>query len=96
MVDEKDQSGTTDLKKEVEVFFPDDMKKGAFSNSAFISHTTEEFIFDFLAVGPKAGSMVSRVFLTPPHTKRLLNALSENLRKYEEKFGEITAQLKEK
>ncbi|MEG2666520.1 MAG: DUF3467 domain-containing protein, partial [Bacteroidales bacterium] len=38
---------------------------------------------------PKA-QVKSRIILTPQHAKRLLRALSDNVRKYEEKFGEIS------
>jgi hypothetical protein len=37
---------------------------------------------------PKA-KVKSRVVLTPQHAKRLIAALSENLKKYESNFGEI-------
>ena len=33
--------------------------------------------------------VASRVIMTPEHAKRLLGALTENLRKYESQFGEI-------
>ena len=31
----------------------------------------------------------SRIIMTPEHAKRLLGALTENIRKYESQFGEI-------
>ena len=37
---------------------------------------------------PKA-KVRSRIILTPEHTKKLINALNENLIKYEKVFGEI-------
>jgi hypothetical protein len=35
------------------------------------------------------GKLVSRIILTPGHAKRLLQALHENIRRYEEQFGTI-------
>jgi len=62
-----------------------------YSNLAIISHSHSEFILDFAAAlpglpGPK---IQSRVMMTPEHAKRLLNALAENISKYETQFGKI-------
>jgi len=64
---------------------------GVYSNLAIISHSHSEFILDFATVlpglpGPK---VQSRVMMTPEHAKRLLNALAENVSKYESQFGKI-------
>ena len=64
---------------------------GVYSNLAIISHSRSEFILDFAASlpgmpGPKVGS---RVVMSPEHCKRLLNALAENIGKYESTFGKI-------
>ena len=64
---------------------------GTDSNLAIISHSQSEFIMDFAVnmpglPGPKVGS---RVIMTPEHAKRLLNALAENIGKYENQFGTI-------
>jgi len=64
---------------------------GVYSNLAIISHSHSEFILDFAAVlpglpGPK---VQSRVMMSPEHAKRLLNALAENISKYESQFGKI-------
>ena len=37
---------------------------------------------------PKA-KVKSRIILTPQHAKRLLKALSDNVEKYENNFGEV-------
>ena len=76
-----------------------------FATSAIINHTTDDlFIIEFLkldlsAYGEKdsgrilghKGVLVSdvRILMTPKVAKRFLNALRENIEKYEEKFGEI-------
>jgi len=69
---------------------------GVYSNLAMITHRKEEFVFDFLFVQPQGGTkgeavamLRSRVIASPGHTKRVLRALEENLRRYEAQFGPI-------
>lgn len=80
-----------DLKIEIKVDEAD--APGKFSNFANITHSPEEFIVDFLFVNPTPppgfGKLVSRLILTPGHAKRVLLALTDNIKKYEERFGEI-------
>ncbi len=65
--------------------------QGVYINLALINHTETEFILDFIYVQPQSpqGKVRSRVVTSPIHMKRLLNALVENMKKYEERFGEI-------
>ncbi len=83
-------------KEEVEIFFPDDLKKGAYANTIVITHTSEEFILDFLSVAPRGGSVVARIFITPTHMKRLVKAVANNFEKYEQKFGEVPEKIEPK
>jgi len=84
---------TKDLKIEIKI--DESVASGIFSNFANISHSPDEFVIDFLFVNPTPppgfGKLASRIILTPGHAKRVLQALSENIRKYEERFGEIKA-----
>ncbi len=81
--------------KEVKIDIKVDEKDalGHFANFSNAFHSPEEFILDFLFVNPTPppgfGKLVSRVVMTPQHAKRLLAALQENIRVYEERFGEI-------
>jgi hypothetical protein len=61
-----------------------------------VSHRKEEFVLDFLFVHPQrsqsgegVANLRSRVITSPEHAKRIVRALEENLRRYEEKFGPI-------
>lgn len=67
----------------------DEDLKGVYANMIQITHTQEELVLDFLLAFPPRGSLVSRVVMSPGHTKRMLKALQENIEKYEKKFGEI-------
>ena len=65
--------------------------EGVYSNLVMISHSSEEFVLDFIRVVPgvKKARVKSRVIVTPQHAKRLLHALAENIERYERAFGEI-------
>ncbi len=69
---------------------------GVYSNLMMISHRKEEFILDFLFLqpqrqpqGPALATLRSRVITSPEHAKRILRALQENVRRYEDAFGII-------
>jgi hypothetical protein len=69
---------------------------GVYSNLMMISHRKEEFILDFLFVQPQrapqgqaVANLRSRVITSPEHMKRILKAMQENIRRYEESFGMI-------
>jgi len=55
-----------------------------------VGHSGEEFILDFMNLFPPTGQLVSRVIVSPSHYKRLVMALQENLKNYEQQFGTIS------
>jgi len=68
--------------------------KGRYANLMSVSHTGEEFVLDFFSVTPSSsgqarGTLVSRIVTSPPHFKRIVSALEDNLNKFEAQFGEI-------
>src|SRR3989304_1972093 len=69
---------------------------GVYSNLMMVSHRKEEFILDFLFLQPQrspqgqsVATLRSRVVTSPEHTKRIVRALQENIRRYEETFEPI-------
>lgn len=68
-----------------------DVALGQYCNLALITHSKNEFIFDFAATLPGMAKpdVASRIIMVPEHAKRLLLALQENVLKYERKFGPI-------
>ena len=69
----------------------EDVAKGTYANLAIITHSTSEFIIDFVSVLPglpKAG-VQSRIVMTPENAKRLMYALQDNMIKYERNFGQV-------
>lgn len=81
----------------LEIQIDDDMAQGVYTNLAVINHTDAEFTFDFIYVQPQAprGKVRSRIITSPLHAKALLQALSENLRRYEQMHGPIETGSKE-
>lgn len=65
--------------------------EGIYSNLAIITHSPAEFVVDFTRIlpGVPKAKVHARIVMTPQHSKLLLNALKDNIHKYEEKFGEI-------
>lgn len=77
--------------KELKVRFPEKIMGGAYANHMIVLHTKEEFIMDFIMASPPAGTVTARVISSPGHIKRIIKALQDNVKKYEEKYGEIKA-----
>jgi hypothetical protein len=68
-----------------------DVAQGVYANLAIITHSSSEFVMDYVRVlpGVPKAQVKSRVILAPEHAKRLLFALQENIAKYEKTFGTI-------
>lgn len=68
-----------------------EVAEGVYSNLAIISHSTSEFVIDFVRLMPGApkANVKSRIILTPEHAKRLLMALQDNIAKYEQQIDKI-------
>jgi len=75
--------------QQLQIKVKDEDLKGAYSNLMQILHTKEEFVLDFFFNAPPQGILASRVMVSPGHAKRIAAALTENVKKYEEKFGKI-------
>ncbi len=75
--------------EQIQIKANEEMSQGRYSNSMFIAHGPEEFIIDWLLNSPTGAHLVSRIIVTPGHVKRIISALNDNLKRYEEKYGEI-------
>ncbi len=76
---------------QLQIELKDEVAQGTYANMAIITHSSSEFIVDFIRVMPglpKAG-VQSRIILTPEHAKRLMFALQENVTKFEHQFGVV-------
>ena len=79
-------------KKELKIEITPEVAAGHYSNLAVISHSPNEVFIDFINMAPNMpqAKVQSRIIMTPENAKNLLAALSDNIRKYEATFGEIT------
>lgn len=62
-----------------------------YANLTLISHSASEIILDFARVLPNIpkAKVHARIIMTPINAKLLHQALGENLKKFEAKYGEI-------
>lgn len=69
----------------------EEIAQGLYCNLAIITHSSSEFVLDFVRVMPgiPKAKVKSRVVLTPEHAKRLLMALKDNIAKFEAIHGKI-------
>jgi hypothetical protein len=65
--------------------------QGLYTNLAMVNHTETEFTIDFLYIQPQQprAAVRARIISSPKHTKRLIEALKDNVAKYEKRFGTI-------
>ena len=78
-------------KNQLNIELSPEIAEGIYSNLAIISHTSSEFVVDFIRImpGTPKANVKSRIILTPEHAKRLLMAMEENVAKYEAQYGKI-------
>lgn len=72
----------------------EEIAEGIYSNLAIITHSSTEFVLDFIRVMPgiPKAKVKSRIVLTPEHAKRLITALEDNIEKFEAANGRIKTQ----
>ena len=77
---------------QIEIELSEDIAQGIYSNLAIISHSSSEFVLDFIRVVPGVpkAKVKSRIILTPDHAKRLIVALQENIDKFENMNGPVS------
>ena len=75
--------------KGLNIKIADEELKGRYSNLLRITHTREEFILDFINVVPPQAIVTARIATSPGHLKRIIQALNDNMRRYESAHGEI-------
>lgn len=85
MENDKEQQGHLNIELSEEV------AEGIYSNLAIITHSSSEFVIDFIKIMPGVpkARVKSRIVLTPQHAKRLMRALNDNIVKYEQAHGNI-------
>ena len=77
--------------QQLNIELSEEIAQGIYSNLAVITHSSSEFVVDFVRIMPGVpkANVKSRIILTPEHAKRLLLALQDNIKKYEAVNGAI-------
>lgn len=77
--------------KQIQIEVPNEELQGRYANLAVISHSPNDFFIDMILLAPNTpkARVQSRIIMTPENAKQLLNALKENIARYEHSFGEI-------
>lgn len=76
---------------QLEIDLNHEVAQGIYANLAIIAHSSSEFIIDFVRLMPGVPKpeVKSRIIMTPENTKRLMLALQDNIRKFEQDNGMI-------
>ena len=76
---------------QLEVQVDEETAQGVYVNLALVNHTETEFVIDAAFVQPQSpqAKVRARLISSPKHTKRLMLALQENIRRFEDNHGEI-------
>ena len=78
----------------IRITLDDATAQGEYVNFANIIHSPSEFVIDLGRIVPGRNDVkvYSRVIMTPLHAKQFLDALTQNISLFEQKFGEIRVQ----
>ena len=76
---------------QIKIELDDKIGQGEYVNLAIVTHSPAEFVMDYIRVlpGMTKSKVKSRIIMAPTHAKTLMMALQDNIKKYENKFGEI-------
>lgn len=77
------------MESQIQVKVSDAELKGVYANFMRVGHSQEEFCLDFFSIFPPMGAATARVITSPGHLRRMIAALTDNLKKYEDQFGEV-------
>lgn len=91
MSENKDAKNKELKQMSLEVQLDETVALGQYVNMMVVQHSSSEFVLDFIFMPPgqQRARVRSRVIMAPEHAKRLLKVLSENIRLFEERVGEI-------
>ena len=81
----------SEQQNQINIEISEEVAEGQYANLAIITHSHAEFVVYFVNVMPctPKSKVKSRIILTPQHAKRLLNALADNINKFEDLHGSI-------
>ncbi|MDO8669251.1 MAG: DUF3467 domain-containing protein [Candidatus Buchananbacteria bacterium] len=74
-----------------EIKIADNLAGGEYANAMQVAHTKDEVLLTFFNIISPSGRVCAKIITSPGHLKRMIAALNENLKRYEEKFGLVEA-----
>jgi hypothetical protein len=79
--------------QQLQVEIDETTARGTYTNLSLITHSETEILLDFLFLQPQTpkAKVLTRIVTSPIHAKRLLWALKDNVEKYEQRYGPISA-----
>jgi hypothetical protein len=83
---------------QINIEIDDSVADGNYANISFIAANNSEFVLDFgrYLPGRSKGRIVTRVVMSPIHTKAFLKSLTEAVEKFEKNVGPISPDLANK
>ena len=78
---------------QINIELSEEMAQGVYSNLVAINHSPTEFVLDFIQMMPGVpkAKVKSRVVMNPQNAKRLMLALNDNIKRFEQINGPIKA-----
>lgn len=74
---------------QVELKIADNIPGAEYANAMQVNHNRDEFQMMFLNILGATGRVSAKIITNPGHYKRMLMAMQDNLKKYEQQFGVI-------
>jgi hypothetical protein len=72
-----------------EIKIADNIPGAEYANAMQIIHNKDEFQLVFFNILGASGRVTGKIITSPGHFKRMIAAMVDNLKKYEERFGEV-------
>lgn len=75
----------------IKINLPPEIARGHIINASTVQHSPVDFVMDFIQIipGVETAEDRARIIMSPQHAKAFLGALTENVKKHEERFGQI-------
>ncbi len=77
--------------QKIQIELDEKTSQGEYANFTIVTHSPSEFVLDFARMlpGMPKAKVKARIVMMPAQTKTLMLILQDNIKKYEDKFGEI-------
>ena len=77
--------------QQINIQLDEKISSGEYANFVVVTHSPAEFVLDFTRIlpGVPKAKVHSRIIMAPQHAKAFVGAINENIKKFEDKHGEI-------